>query len=75
MYTEILNLKDSTPSFEAVMVYGHFSTIHPGHIRYLKYAKLQEINIIALLGKVKILNINTIIHKRKSGGSKITIFI
>ena len=22
------------------MGYGHFSTIHPGHIRYLKHAKL-----------------------------------
>ena len=36
----------------SVMVYGHFSTIHPGHIRYLKYAKsLGEKLLISLIGE------------------------
>tara|TARA_B100000242_G_scaffold145628_1_gene103813 strand:+ start:5861 stop:7345 length:1485 start_codon:yes stop_codon:yes gene_type:complete len=34
-----------------VLTYGHFSTIHPGHIRYLKHAKgLGEKLVIALIG-------------------------
>ena len=32
--------KDSSINLEGcIMTYGHFSTIHPGHIRYLKHAK------------------------------------
>ena len=34
-----------------VLCYGHFNVIHPGHIRYLKYAKsLSEKLVIALKG-------------------------
>lgn len=34
-----------------VVAYGHFSTIHPGHIRYLKHAKgLGEKLIVAVVG-------------------------
>ena len=33
------------------LTYGHFSTIHPGHIRYLKHAKKKGNKlVIALLG-------------------------
>ncbi len=54
MNTNILNIRDAKPCFEAVMVYGHFSTIHPGHIRYLKYAKLLGKKlIVSLLGESK----------------------
>ena len=34
-----------------VLAYGHFSTIHPGHIRYLRHARgLGEKLLIALIG-------------------------
>ncbi len=34
-----------------ILAYGHFSTIHPGHIRYLKHAKtLGDKLVIALIG-------------------------
>lgn len=37
-----------------VLTYGHFSTIHPGHIRYLKHAKgLGEKLVIALIGDIE----------------------
>ena len=33
------------------LTYGHFSTIHPGHIRYLNYAKKKgNLLVVALLG-------------------------
>lgn len=33
------------------LTYGHFSSIHPGHIRYLKYAKSKNLKlVVALLG-------------------------
>ena len=37
-----------------ILAYGHFSTIHPGHIRYLKHAKsLGEKLVIALIGDLE----------------------
>ena len=76
MNTNILNIRDAKPCFQAVMVYGHFSAIHPGHIRYLKYAKLLGKKlIVSLLGKVKILKIDITIHKMKEQSFKIVIFI
>ena len=36
---------------DCVLAYGHFSTIHPGHIRYLRHARsLGERLVIALIG-------------------------
>ena len=47
----ILRLKEWQKLDKCVLVFGHFSTIHPGHIRYLKYAKkLRKRLIVALLG-------------------------
>ena len=40
MKTKIIKLQEIENSYESsVLVYGHFTTIHPGHIRYLNYAK------------------------------------
>ena len=39
--TEIIRLRDIKPSKDSVLGYGHFNTVHHGHIRYLKYAKKQ----------------------------------
>ena len=34
-----------------VLTYGHFNSIHPGHIRFLEYAKTKGENItVALIG-------------------------
>ena len=33
---------NSTEHDETILVYGHFSTIHPGHIRFLRHAKSLE---------------------------------
>ena len=36
------------------LAYGHFETIHPGHIRYLKYAKSICNNlVVAIIGDSK----------------------
>ncbi len=40
MKTKIINLQEIDDIYESsVLVYGHFTTIHAGHIRYLNYAK------------------------------------
>ncbi len=49
--TNIIKIKEASYIPNCVMTYGHFTTIHPGHIRYLKHAKDQGDNlIITLLG-------------------------
>ena len=51
MKTEIINFSEIKEIKECVLTYGHFSTIHPGHIRYLKYAKNKAKKlVIALIG-------------------------
>ena len=40
--TKIYSIKDAYPVKKCSMVYGHFSSFHHGHIRYLNYAKQQE---------------------------------
>ena len=39
--TKIISLKDIKNTENSVLGYGHFNTVHHGHIRYLKYAKKQ----------------------------------
>ena len=37
-----------------ILTYGHFSTIHPGHVRYLKYARDTNLmHLTALIGDIK----------------------
>lgn len=51
MNSKIINLKDAREFHNCVLTYGHFSTIHPGHIRYLKHARnLGSQLVIALIG-------------------------
>ena len=39
---------------DKILTFGHFSSIHPGHIRYLQYAKsLGKTLIVALRGDFK----------------------
>ncbi len=54
MNTVLIDLNKAKPSKKGIMVYGHFTTIHPGHIRYLKYAKMLGDKLsISLLGESK----------------------
>ena len=40
MPSQFIDLEELKKYDNFVMGYGHFNTIHPGHIRYLKHAKL-----------------------------------
>ena len=51
MSKRLIALCDASNLSGCVMAYGHFTTIHPGHIRYLKHAQsLGSSLVIALLG-------------------------
>ena len=51
MPTQFLRLEDCSSWHRCVLTYGHFTTIHPGHIRYLRHARgLGEQLIVALIG-------------------------
>ena len=51
MPTETFELTESSKWQGCVLAYGHFSTIHPGHIRYLRNARnLGEALVVALIG-------------------------
>ena len=51
MKTRIINKSELKNIKDSVLVYGHFSTIHPGHIRYLKYARKKGVNlVVAIIG-------------------------
>ncbi len=51
MTTPILKLKDAAEWRGFVLGYGHFNTIHPGHIRYLRHARsLGQKLVVALIG-------------------------
>lgn len=51
MKTSCVRLDECDQLKGCVLGFGHFSTIHPGHIRYLKQAKnLAETFVVALMG-------------------------
>ncbi len=51
MESKIIDLSSASIWKKSILTYGHFNTIHPGHIRYLNYArKLGDKLIIALIG-------------------------
>ena len=51
MKTTIINADEVQDFQGCVLTYGHFSTIHPGHIRYLRHARgLAEKLVVALIG-------------------------
>ena len=51
MSTIVINSSQTSCFQECVLTYGHFSTIHPGHIRYLRHARnLGKKLVIALIG-------------------------
>ncbi len=53
MTTNIVKINQVFEETESTLAYGHFRTIHPGHIRYLKHAKqIGGKLIIALIGNI-----------------------
>ena len=51
MITPLLQLEQVADQQGCVLAYGHFSTIHPGHIRYLRHARsLGQNLVVALIG-------------------------
>ena len=51
MKTHLIRLDTAHNYRNCVLAYGHFSTIHPGHIRYLRHARgLGETLVVALIG-------------------------
>ena len=51
MHARSIRLEDAKTFQGCVLVYGHFSTIHPGHIRYLRHARnLGKQLLVALIG-------------------------
>ncbi|KZR61071.1 PfkB family carbohydrate kinase [Prochlorococcus sp. MIT 1306] len=49
--TTIIKLRDAKKAENCTLTFGHFTTIHPGHIRYLKHAKTLRRNLyIAVQG-------------------------
>ena len=51
MKSTFLSLNDAPIFYGCVLAYGHFNTIHPGHIRYLRHARnLGEKLVVALIG-------------------------
>jgi rfaE bifunctional protein kinase chain/domain len=49
--TPVLKLEQADQFQGCVLAYGHFSTIHPGHIRYLRHARsLGQSLVVALIG-------------------------
>ena len=49
MPSQIINLDELKKYKEFVLGYGHFNSIHPGHIRYLKNAKLLANKLVIAL--------------------------
>lgn len=51
MKSRLVNLESALEYSGCTLTYGHFSTIHPGHVRYLKHAKgLGKELVVALIG-------------------------
>ena len=49
--TELISLQEGAERNGCVLAYGHFTTIHPGHIRYLRHAReLGPDLVVALVG-------------------------
>ena len=54
MPTQSLRLDETDAWQGCSLAYGHFNTIHPGHIRYLRHARgLGEQLVVALIGDGK----------------------
>ena len=49
-HSKITSIKNISPSMKnTVLCYGHFNLIHPGHLRYLQYAKTLASKLIVII--------------------------
>lgn len=50
---KIISIEDAVSLTGCVLTYGHFTVIHPGHLRYLKHAKsLGSTLVVAVIGDI-----------------------
>ncbi len=49
MIEKCIHIREVEEITDSVLVYGHFSTIHPGHIRYLRNASKKAKNLVVVL--------------------------
>tara|TARA_Y100001968_G_scaffold43474_1_gene33481 strand:- start:7184 stop:8686 length:1503 start_codon:yes stop_codon:yes gene_type:complete len=49
MASKLIKISQACLYKNCVLCYGHFNTIHPGHIRYLKHAKLHGKKLVVAL--------------------------
>ena len=49
MINQIINLKNVKSYKNCVLTYGHFNSVHPGHIRYLKHAASKGKKLVVAL--------------------------
>ena len=58
----IIQLGDHSEFRDCILGYGHFNSIHPGHLRYLKHAK--DINNLFVVAIMKNLSSNGIVFSQ-----------
>ena len=75
MKTKIITNKDITLNHKScVLAYGHFTTIHTGHIRYLNYAKrIGSKLIIALLADELVRGLNKYSFSQKERADSLSL--
>lgn len=57
-----------------VLAYGHFDAIHPGHVRYLKYAKDQgDRLVVALIGDNNSSGKNKFVYSQRERGESLLL--
>ena len=75
MITPIRKLSEINDIVNFSLTYGHFDTIHPGHIRYLKYAKsLTGFLVIAIIGDIKLENTPKFKFSQKERSEALAMF-
>tara|TARA_Y100001968_G_C19429520_1_gene756209 strand:+ start:1092 stop:2588 length:1497 start_codon:yes stop_codon:yes gene_type:complete len=74
MTVKYFTIKDSNKLKGCVLTYGHFNSIHPGHIRYLRFARaLGNSLIVALIGDQGLTNFQFNQKERADGLSLLGI--
>ena len=49
--TALIDIQNNTSAKKSVLCYGHFNVIHPGHIRFLQYARSLGLHLtVAVIG-------------------------
>lgn len=62
LISPIIQLGDHSEFRDCILGYGHFNSIHPGHLRYLKHAK--DINNLFVVAIMKNLSSNGIVFSQ-----------